>query len=225
MSASFPDAVPGVVQYISKSFDGSQFKDMLSACVMKDYLTPREEEETKDFVQLFKVLQGKDFIRPGDVKVLEELLQSVNRVDLKKTLIHAVHTPDIGQSNQTSRRPPQPHGQAPPSGQSALAPGIVMAPQEDTLGEDLMPYFDWLVEHIGRDWRFLGRQLKLKQFDFDCIVEEHPRNLREQIMSMLSLWKERNRKNATKAALVKALRNCRMNLAADNLEKMNLTEG
>lgn len=52
---------------------------------------------------------------------------------------------------------------------------------------DLSQCFFVVVEYVGRDWRFLGRQLNLSQFDFEQIVEQHPRNLREQVQCVYDM--------------------------------------
>ncbi|XP_022087555.1 LOW QUALITY PROTEIN: uncharacterized protein LOC110977598 [Acanthaster planci] len=96
--------------------------------------------------------------------------------------------------------------------------GMIQQVRENTLGEDLSEVFDIVAEEIGRDWRQLARKLHLTESEIVRISEDHMRNLREQAMQCLLLWKKKMRCQATKAALVEALKRCRMLYIADMLE-------
>ncbi|XP_030835162.1 FAS-associated death domain protein-like [Strongylocentrotus purpuratus] len=90
--------------------------------------------------------------------------------------------------------------------------------QPVVMGDDLSTEFDIIVENIGRDWRQLARRLGLSEVDIECITESHGRNLREQSRQALWTWKNRVRREATRQALIGALRKCRMNYIADIVE-------
>ncbi|XP_071829108.1 FAS-associated death domain protein-like [Apostichopus japonicus] len=228
MAEKFSDDVITAVMTINNALkepgNNEKFELMLAGLMMRDDLNQREADDIKDFQQLFITLKEKDKIRPGKIKPLLKGLGDIGRQDLQRLLRDG---PDgIVQGGYESKKPqtkkPQTAREVPVG--PSTAPNPVMPPSEEIMGEDLSQCFFVVVEYVGRDWRFLGRQLNLSQFDFEQIVEQHPRNLREQVQSMLELWKDRYRTKATKASLVAALRKCRMNLAADMAEKTATTE-
>lgn len=190
-----------------------------------DVFTSRMSEECTSFLELFEKLNDLCIISPDNVTFLSKILEDVGKLNLKAMIDGASQD---NHRNRNERQLPNGSRQVHETQHrrvEPVSPQVVMAPREELLGEDLMPHFEVLVQYIGRDWRYLGRQLGLQEFDFENIMEQYPRNLREQVMKMLSTWKERYRVKATKAVLVKALRKCRMNLAADILEKMSVTSG
>ncbi|XP_021070229.1 FAS-associated death domain protein [Mus pahari] len=84
---------------------------------------------------------------------------------------------------------------------------------------DLQVAFDIVCDNVGRDWKRLARQLKLSEAKIDGIEEKYPRSLSEQVRESLKVWKNAEKKNASVAGLVKALRACRLNLVADLVEE------
>ncbi|XP_038060210.1 uncharacterized protein LOC119731204 [Patiria miniata] len=96
--------------------------------------------------------------------------------------------------------------------------GMIQQVREVSMGEDLSDVFEVVVEEIGRDWRQLARKLHLTETEIVRISEDHMRDLREQSMQSLLLWKKKMRSQATKAALVEALKKCRMMYIVDMLE-------
>ena len=82
---------------------------------------------------------------------------------------------------------------------------------------------NYVAGNIGRDWRLLARQLKIRDPDIQQIEESNPRNLREQSYNSLRLWQSLEKENATRDVLVKALRKCNQNLLADNIENGEMT--
>lgn len=84
---------------------------------------------------------------------------------------------------------------------------------------DLQVAFDIVCDNVGRDWKRLARQLKVSEAKIDGIEEKYPRSLSEQVRESLKVWKNAEKKNASVAGLVKALRACRLNLVADLVEE------
>ncbi|XP_021022996.1 FAS-associated death domain protein [Mus caroli] len=84
---------------------------------------------------------------------------------------------------------------------------------------DLQVAFDIVCDNVGRDWKALARELKVSEAKIDGIEEKYPRSLSERIRESLKVWKNAEKKNASVARLVKALRTCRLNLVADLVEE------
>nr|1FAD_A Chain A, PROTEIN (FADD PROTEIN) [Mus musculus] len=79
--------------------------------------------------------------------------------------------------------------------------------------------FDIVCDNVGRDWKRLARELKVSEAKMDGIEEKYPRSLSERVRESLKVWKNAEKKNASVAGLVKALRTCRLNLVADLVEE------
>nr|BAC27384.1 unnamed protein product [Mus musculus] len=84
---------------------------------------------------------------------------------------------------------------------------------------DLQVAFDIVCDNVGRDWKRLARELKVSEAKMDGIEEKYPRSLSERVRESLKVWKNAEKKNASVAGLVKALRTCRLNLVADLVEE------
>nr|AAA97876.1 death domain protein FADD [Mus musculus] len=84
---------------------------------------------------------------------------------------------------------------------------------------DLQVAFDIVCDNVGRDWKRLARELKVSEAKMDGIEEKYPRSLSERVRESLKVWKNAEKKNASVAGLVKALRTFRLNLVADLVEE------
>ncbi|XP_066292864.1 tumor necrosis factor receptor superfamily member 11B-like [Branchiostoma lanceolatum] len=68
--------------------------------------------------------------------------------------------------------------------------------EDDVLNKDidLLPVFDYVADHVGKDWRRLARKLPgtfPKKSDLDSIEERHRSDLREMAYDMLLDWKQK----------------------------------
>lgn len=69
-----------------------------------------------------------------------------------------------------------------------------------------------ISEHIGSDWKQLGRALGLSKTDLDGIEEENRFNLRDRIHGLFHLWKQRKGPDATVQQLKKGVVDSGLNL-------------
>ena len=87
---------------------------------------------------------------------------------------------------------PQPH---PPTTAAASAPPSAIQSQpsyDPTLLPNKPPHQSvilWLSERIVK-WKFIARFLGLEEFEIDRIVEENPRDIKEQCYLMFRKWEQ-----------------------------------
>ena len=80
--------------------------------------------------------------------------------------------------------------------------------------------FDLISSEIGKDWRRMVRKLGTCDSDIDTVLEQYPRDVREQIRQLLVLWQKKFGPEASRADIVEALRKCQRNTLATKLEQM-----
>nr|ABQ51094.1 Fas-associating death domain-containing protein [Paracentrotus lividus] len=200
---------------IGKALSLSEINDFKFLCKDIPGFTQIDIDEISDGLALITKLEQLDVLTKSNVDLVAEFLSLVNRIDLEHELRQyeqdfikmqvggPVAQPMSAQFQQNNRY---------------QLPAFNAQNQPAVMGEDLSNEFDIIVENIGRDWRQLARRLGLSEVDIECVTENHSRNLREQSRQALWTWKNRLRREATRQALIAALRKCRLNYIADIVE-------
>lgn len=77
---------------------------------------------------------------------------------------------------------------------------------------------DVIVNNVGRSWRKFGRKLGLTEVHLESIARKHPTDLMETVVELLKMWRK-NKPEEGENELIKALRDCDLNLTADKVEE------
>lgn len=77
---------------------------------------------------------------------------------------------------------------------------------------------DVIVNNVGRSWRKFGRKLGLTEVHLDSIARKHPTDLMETAIELLKMWRKIKPEEGENE-LIKALRDCDLNLTADKVEE------
>ena len=64
---------------------------------------------------------------------------------------------------------------------------------------------NFLASRLAKDWRFFVRSLGVQEHEIDMVVENYPRDVREQINKAIWEWLYREQENAKKQHLTNAL--------------------
>jgi len=75
-----------------------------------------------------------------------------------------------------------------------------------------------IAANLGKNWRKLGRRLRVSDVKLESISKRHPTDLEETAVELLKEWKKSRGAEAQTEELIKALRDCQFNLTADKVE-------
>ncbi|MED6248691.1 hypothetical protein ATANTOWER_003628 [Ataeniobius toweri] len=82
-----------------------------------------------------------------------------------------------------------------------------------------------IKESLGKNWRKLGRKLRVTEVKLDSISTQHPTDLEETAVELLKEWRKSRAAEARTEELIAALRNCQLNLTADKIQEQFEREG
>lgn len=86
---------------------------------------------------------------------------------------------------------------------------------------DIIKEIEFVSKSIGRDWKYLMRSLGLTEAELEEVMDNYPRNMREQIRQALLMWALNSQSVARKEDLVKALAECQRNDLVHSLNSRN----
>ncbi|XP_069660223.1 FAS-associated death domain protein [Haliaeetus albicilla] len=174
----------------SSSLSDNELSSLKFLCRGK--IGKRKLEAVRSGSELFTILLEQQVITSDKVAFLEGLLKSIKREDLLSQLKQFV---EEGEVNDPDDEP-------------------------DVHEKRLQKVaIEVICENVGRDWKMLIRKLGLSEVKMDRILAANPFNLREQLFQSLREWQKWKGKDAKVADLIKALRDCNMNLVADRVEQ------
>ncbi|EMP28152.1 FAS-associated death domain protein [Chelonia mydas] len=155
-----------------------------------DKIGKRKLESVKTGIDLFLILLEQREIAKEKVDFLQLMIKSIKREDL---IIQLQEFIEGGQ-------------------------GDVVNHLDETEKRQQNVAFEVICDNVGKNWKMLVRRLGISDTKIDRILTASPYNLQEQLMQSLREWQKWKGKEAKVADLIKALRDCKMNLVADKVE-------
>jgi FAS-associated death domain protein len=165
----------------------------------RDFVPMGRLETIESAINLWEALEEKGKLGPRNIEFLRELVgKALNRVDLLGRIAEydKLH---LGGTNSIQTEVHQ-------QDNCFIDPG-------------LQQQVNFVAERVNiKKWRPLARTLRLLDSDIDCLSQQHPTDVREQIRRALLLWMCRFGDQATRVVLHEALKQCQMKLIADQLD-------
>ncbi|XP_010005746.1 PREDICTED: FAS-associated death domain protein [Chaetura pelagica] len=100
--------------------------------------------------------------------------------------------------------------------------GEVTAPEEQPDAHEkrrLRAAIEIICDNVAKDWKRLVRKLGVSEVQIERIIVANPCNLHEQFTQSLLQWQRWKGRDAKASDLIKALRECHLNLVADTVEQ------
>ncbi|XP_071618324.1 FAS-associated death domain protein [Heliangelus exortis] len=174
---------------ISSRLDAKEVSDLKFLC--KKEIGKSKLESIQSGHELFNSLIEKQMITSGKATFLEDLLKRIGREDLASQLHQFI---EEGEVNAPEEQP------------------------DDNEKLRLRTAIRVICDNVGRGWRRPVRELGLSEVKIQRIEAASPFDLREQLLQALLEWQKWKGRDAKANDLIKALRVCHLNLAADQVE-------
>ncbi|KAM4743843.1 FAS-associated death domain protein [Anableps anableps] len=164
--------------------------------LVKDQIGKQKLERVTTGHQLFEVLTERGQLGKDKTDYLSKLLRQVQRDDLSDRLT----------SWEVQNEDPN-------------------KDLSDTERAKLDIAMEVIRENLGKNWRKLGRKLRLGEVKLESIATRHQGDLEETAMELLKEWKKSRGAEARTQELIAALRGCQLNLTADKIQEKLKQEG
>ncbi|XP_051478058.1 FAS-associated death domain protein [Apus apus] len=184
------DPFLALLHSFSCSFTDKELSSLKFLCRGK--IGKRKLESTQSGNDLFVCLLEQKLIASDKVDFLEFLLKQLKREDLVSQL------------------------------QQFVADGEVNAPEEQPDAHEkrrLKAAIEVVCDNVGKDWKRVVRKLGVSEVKMERIIAANPCNLHEQFTQSLLEWQRWKGGDAKASDLIKALRDCHLNLVADTVEQ------
>ncbi|XP_015719192.1 FAS-associated death domain protein [Coturnix japonica] len=184
------DPFLALLNSLSSSLSVDELHELKFLC--KDIIGKRKLESVQSGRELFNFLMEQQLISRYNVDLLKRMFKTIKREDLISRLMEFI---EEGEASAPDERPD--------INERRLQKVVI----------------EVICENVGRDWKMLMRKLDLSDVKLDRIVAANPHNLGEQLVQSLREWQKWKGKDAKVTDLIKALRDCNMNLVADIAER------
>ncbi|XP_021258797.1 FAS-associated death domain protein [Numida meleagris] len=184
------DPFRALLNSLSASLSDMELRDLKFLC--QDKIGKRKLESVHSGRELFSFLMEQQLIASHNVDLLKSMFEVIKRKDLISRLEQFVEEGEA-----------VPPDEQPDMNERRLQKVVI----------------EVICENVGRDWKMLIRKLDLSDVKMDRIIAANPRDLREQLFQSLREWQKWKGKDAKVTDLIKALRDCNMNLVADIAEQ------
>ncbi|XP_041847064.1 protein FADD [Melanotaenia boesemani] len=156
----------------------------------RDVVRKREAENVDSGYKLFELLAERGKLAADDTEYVSALLKEIHRDDLADKL----------NSFQTQF-------------------GSIDSVLDEKERAKLEVASEVIAENLGRNWRKLGRKLRLSEVKLESVSKRHPTDLEETAVELLKEWRKSRGAEARTEELIHALRLCDFNLTADKVEE------
>ncbi|NXU18650.1 FADD protein, partial [Pardalotus punctatus] len=174
---------------ISAGLADTELSAMKFLC--RDRIRKRKLETVQSGRELFTILMEQQEIASDKLEFLRKLLQHIGRDDLVSQLV------------QFEEEEPHAPGDHPDVHENRLLKAATAV----------------ICDNVGREWKKLMRELGMPEVKLDRIEAAHRFDLYEKLVQALREWQRWKGKDAKVADLIKALRDCNLNLVADMVEE------
>ncbi|XP_041362799.1 FAS-associated death domain protein-like isoform X2 [Gigantopelta aegis] len=162
----------------------SELEKMKYYC--KNHLKAIDRDKIDTAIMLWSKLEERKLIGPDNLGFLKQMLKTCTsgRQDVLDVLMKYAPGEDV---EMIDARPEN------------------VQQRREYRGPDLTREVKFLTNHLAKDWRFFVRSLGVQEDDIDMVVENYPRNVREQINQAIWIWLYKEQENARKQHFTNAL--------------------
>ncbi|XP_065611110.1 FAS-associated death domain protein [Cyrtonyx montezumae] len=184
------DPFLALLNSLSASLSHRELDELKFLC--RDRIGKRKLESVQSGRELFNFLLEQQLIASHNVDLLKSMFKTIKREDLSSQLEQFI---EEGEASAPDEQPDV--------NERRLQKVVIQV----------------ICENVGRDWKMLIRKLDFSEAKIDRIMAANPCDLREQLVQSLREWQKWKGKDAKVTDLIKALRDCNMNLVADMAEQ------